>query len=161
MKHLGQSLLASIQSQLKTRIENPTNEKNPQVETFYLGTNHGVYEIQQETEGILSRIGITNGALLGKPIQALAATEDVIYAGTRSGLYRYYKALPTDTTEAIDSDAASTQNITPKRWHKVEETPFDTVSVQTTSIPIWDKHPDLRRNRKRALQQSRLRKNLA
>ena len=118
--------------------ENPTNEKNPQVETFYLGTNHGVYEIQQETEGILSRIGITNGALLGKPIQALAATEDVIYAGTRSGLYRYYKALPTDTTEAIDSDAASTQNITPKRWHKVEETPFDTVSVQATSIPIWD-----------------------
>ena len=108
------------------------------VETFYLGTNHGVYEIQQETEGILSRIGITNKALLGKPIQALAATGNVIYAGTRSGLYRYYKASPTETTRAIDGDTASTQNVTPKIWHKVEDTPFDTISVQATSIPIWD-----------------------
>ncbi|RKU23291.1 hypothetical protein C6500_02170 [Candidatus Poribacteria bacterium] len=118
--------------------ESLSNERNPQVETFYLGTNHGVYEIQQEIEGILSRIGITNGALLGKPIQALAATGNVIYAGTRSGLYRYYKAVPAHTTEAIDGDAARTQNVTPKIWHKVEETPFDTISVQATSIPIWD-----------------------
>ena len=115
--------------------ESLNNKRNSQVETFYLGTNHGVYEIQQEIEGILSRIGITNRALLGKPIQALAATGNVIYAGTRSGLYRYYKALP---TEAIDGNAASTQNVTPKIWHKVEETPFDTISVQATSIPIWD-----------------------
>ena len=118
--------------------ESLNNKRNLQVETFYLGTNHGVYEIQQEIEGILSRIGITNRALLGKPIQALAATGNVIYAGTRSGLYRYYKALPTDTTETIDGDAAHTQNVTPKIWHKVEEIPFDTISVQSISIPIWD-----------------------
>jgi len=116
----------------------PMETDSQYVETFYLGTNHGVYEIQQETERILSRIGITNGPLLGKPIQALVATENVIYAGTRSGLYRYYKALPTDTTESIDGNAAKTQNVTPKIWHKVEETPFDTISVQATSIPIWD-----------------------
>ena len=119
--------------------ENLVGERNPQVETFYLGTNHGVYEIQQGTEGVLSRIGITNGALLGKPIQALATTGDVIYAGTQSGLYRYYKAVPTDTTEAIDDDdATSTQNVTPKIWHKVQETPFNTISVQATSVPTWD-----------------------
>ena len=114
------------------------NEQATSVETFYIGTNHGVYEIRQGAERVLDRIGITNGALLGKPIQALAATGNVIYAGTRSGLYRYYKALPTDVPEAINGDAASPQNVTPKIWHKVEETPFDTISVQATSIPIWD-----------------------
>ena len=134
----GAVAISVVSVAVESEDENPTNGRNPQVETFYLGTNHGVYEIQQETEGILSRIGMTNSALLGKPIQALAATENVIYAGTRSGLYRYYKALPTDTTEAIDGAAATTQNVTPKIWHKVEETPFDTISVQATSIPIWD-----------------------
>jgi len=131
---------------VESEDKNPTNGRNPHVETFYLGTNHGVYEIQQETEGILARIGITNSALLGKPIQVLAATGNVVYAGTRSGLYRYYKAMPTDPivprastgSSQIDGDAASTQNVTPKIWHKVEETPFDTISVQAASIPIWD-----------------------
>lgn len=108
------------------------------VETFYLGTNHGVYEIRQRTEGGLDRIGITNGALLGKPIQALAAVGNVIYAGTQSGLYRYYEALPTDVSEAIDGEATSTQNIKPKIWHKVQGTPFDTISVQTINVPNWD-----------------------
>ena len=106
-------------------------------ETFYLGTNHGVYEIQQDVVGKLPRIGITNGALLGKSIQTLTTGEDVIYAGTQSGLYRYYKALPVEDNETIN-DAASTQEITPKIWHKVEGTPFDTASVQATNIPVWD-----------------------
>ena len=130
-----QSAVSSQQENLSTENRQLMETDSQYVETFYLGTNHGVYEIQQETERILSRIGTTNSALLGKPIQALAATENVIYAGTRSGLYRYYKALP---TEATDGNAASTQNITPKIWHKVEETAFDTISVQATSIPIWD-----------------------
>ena len=133
-----QSADSSQQENLSTENRRNLMADSQYVETFYLGTNHGVYEIQQETEGILSRIGITNKALLGKPIQALAATENVIYAGTRSGLYRYYKVLPTDTTESIDGDTARTQNVTPKIWHKVKETPFDTISVQATSIPIWD-----------------------
>ena len=80
--------------------EDEITERNEQAtETFYLGTNHGVYEIQQEVVGGLSRIGITNGALLGKPIQTLTASGDVIYAGAQSGLYRYYKSLPADDTE--------------------------------------------------------------
>ena len=118
--------------------EDEITERNEQAtETFYLGTNNGVYEIQPEIVGGLSRIGITNGALLGKPIQTLTAGENVIYASTQSGLYRYYKTLPADDAEAINGDA-SAQDIAPKIWHKVEGTPFDTASVQAISIPIWD-----------------------
>ena len=84
------------------------NARATPVETLYLGTNHGVYEILQDDERELDRIGITNGALLGKPIQALAAVENVIYAGTRSGLYRYYKT--DDIPEATDDDVTGTQN---------------------------------------------------
>lgn len=113
-------------------------ERNEQAtETFYLGTNHGVYEIQQDVVDKLPRIGITNGALLGKSIQTLTTGGDVIYAGTPSGLYRYYKALPIEDKETIN-DAASTQEITLKIWQKVEGTPFDTASVQAANIPIWD-----------------------
>ena len=116
-------------------IDGETTEQSRQAtETFYLGTNHGVYEIQQDVADKLPRIGITNGALLGKPIQTLTTGGNVIYAGTQSGLYRYYKSPP---AEAIDSDA-DTQRIQPKIWHKIEGTPFDTTSVQATSVPIWD-----------------------
>ena len=116
-------------------IDGETTEQSRQAtETFYLGTNHGVYEIQQDVADKLPRIGITNGALLGKPIQTLTTGGNVIYAGTQSGLYRYYKSPP---AEAIDGDAG-TQRIQPKIWHKIEGTPFDTTSVQATSVPIWD-----------------------
>ena len=97
-------------------------------ETFYLGTNHGVYEIRQDTEGKPFRIGITNGALLGKPIQSLTASENVIYAGTQSGLYRYYKVAP------ADGDDTTRVQI----WQKLEDTPFDTLSVQAVNVPHWD-----------------------
>lgn len=134
------------QENLSTENRRKLMADSQHVETFYLGTNHGVYEIQQGTGGVLSRIGITNGALLGKPIQALAATEDAIYAGTRSGLYRYYKVLPTETPvpqasiglHQIDGDETSIQNVTLKTWHKAQETPFDTISVQAISISIWN-----------------------
>ena len=110
---------------------------NQYVETFYLGTNHGVYEIQQETEGILSRIGITNSALLGKRIQALVANGNIIYAGTQKGLYRYYKVLPTNLSKIINTDG-SVQRIRPQLWHKIKGTPFDTKSVQAVHTLSWD-----------------------
>ena len=112
------------------------DEREAPVETFYLGTNHGVYEIRQDAETELNRIGITNGGLLGKTIQTLAAVGDVIYAGTQSGLYRDYKALPADVSEAIDDNVTSTQ--TPRIWHKMRGTPFDTISVQAIDVPNWD-----------------------
>lgn len=118
--------------------EDETTKRNEQAtETFYLGTNHGVYEIQQDIVDKLPRIGITNGALLGKSIQTLTTGGDVIYAGTQSGLYRYYRTLPAEDVETINGDT-STQDITPKIWHKVEGTPFDIAPVQATNIPIWD-----------------------
>ena len=112
--------------------------KRYQQRAFYLGTNHGIYEIQQDAGTKLDRIGITNGALLGKPIQALAAAGNVVYAGTQGGLYRYYKALPADTTTAIGGDATNTQNVKPKVWHKVPGTPFDTISIQAINVPNWN-----------------------
>ncbi len=114
------------------------NNQTTPAETFYLGTNHGIYKIQQDAEREFVRIGITNGVLLGKPIQALAAAGNVIYAGTQSGLYRYYKALPADVTEAIDGDVTDIQNVTPRIWHKVQATPFDTLSVQAINVPNWN-----------------------
>ncbi len=122
-------------------IEDGVSGKGKQAtpaETFYLGTNHGVYEIRQGAEPELDRVGITNGGLLGKPIQALAAVGNVIYAGTQRGLYRYHKALPADTTTAIDGDTTNTQSIKPKVWSKVQGTPFDTISIQAINVPNWN-----------------------
>ena len=126
-----------VTSLLQDDGENLTGGKNPQVEMFYLGTNHGVYEIQQETEGMLSRIGITNGALLGKRIQALTTSENIIYAGTQRGLYRYYQTLPANLPKVINT-GGSTRRIRPQLWHRMEGTPFDTVSVQAINVPPWD-----------------------
>lgn len=105
-----------------------SNEEASPVETFYLGTNHGVYEMRPDTEGKPSAIGITNGGLLGKPIRALTASENIIYAGTQNGLYRYYKTPPAD-----ENDADPTQV-----WHKVEDTPFDTLAIQAINVPHWN-----------------------
>lgn len=105
------------------------NEESPPAETFYLGTNHGIYEMRPNTQGKLSPIGITNGGLLGKPIRVLTASENIIYAGTQSGLYRYYKTPPA----ADQKDASATQV-----WHKVENTPFDTLAIQAINVPHWN-----------------------
>ncbi len=102
--------------------------EDPPTETFYLSTNNGIYEIRQDTEGKPSRIGITNGAIFGKRIQSLAASENVIYAGTQNGLYRYYKTPLPD-----ENDESPTQV-----WHKVKDTPFDTFSIQAINVTQWD-----------------------
>ena len=108
------------------------NTEDPSTETFYLSTNHGIYEMRRDAEGELFPFGITNGALFGKSIQALAATENVIYAGTQSGLYRYYKMPPVDSTGTFQSQASL------QVWHKVKGTPFDTSRVQAINILRWD-----------------------
>ena len=136
------SVNSSQQSAVSSQQENLLTDSrqlmadSQYVETFYLGTNHGVYEIRQDAGTELDRIGITNGGLLGKTIQTLAAVGNVIYAGTQSGLYRYYKALPADVSETIDDNVTGTQN--PRIWHKMRGTPFDTISVQAISVPNWD-----------------------
>ncbi|RKU09600.1 hypothetical protein C6503_20830 [Candidatus Poribacteria bacterium] len=105
------------------------NKEAPPGETFYLGTNHGIYEMRPDDKGKPSPVGITNGALLGKSIQALTANKNIIYAGTQSGLYRYYKTPSADE----ENDESPTQV-----WHKVEDTPFDTLSIQAVNVPHWD-----------------------
>ena len=122
---------------VKDNSGSPTTLEKQQVEIFYLGTNHGIYEIQAESEGGYSRVGITNGALLGKRIEALTTSGDIIYAGTTRGLYRYYKALSQKEIEMIHADG-STQRIQPQIWHKIEGTPFDTESIQAVNATHWD-----------------------
>ena len=122
---------------IEDEVADPTTEKKAQTETFYVGTNHGIYEIQPDAAGTHSRISITNGALLGKRIQALTTNEDLIYAGTQRGLYRYYKVLPDSGTEVIRADG-SIQRIQSRIWHKVEGTPFDAASIQAINTPHWD-----------------------
>ena len=124
-------------STIEEDVAGGNNQATP-TETFYLGTNHGIYEMQQDAKGAFVRIGITNGALLGKPIQALTIGGSVVYAGTRNGLYRYYKIRPPDANNAIDPDVTSTQNIKPRVWYKVKGTPFDTSSVQAINVPNWN-----------------------
>ena len=114
-----------------------TNEEERKVETFYIATNHGVYIIQTDADGTRSHVGITNGSILGRRIQALTTSENVIYAGTQRGLHRYYKALPANLTEVVGIDG-SIRRIRSHVWHKVEGTPFDNASVQAVNTPHWD-----------------------
>ena len=123
-----QTVAISVNSRADADEVTENNKKPPPAETFYLGTNHGIYEIRQDAEGKPFPVGITNGTLLGKPIQVLTASENIIYAGTQSGLYRYYKTPPADENEANPT----------RVWHKVEDTPFDTLSVQAVNVPHWD-----------------------
>ena len=125
---VGETFNASTISVNPSAEEAERDNEGSTTETFYLGTNHGVYEMRRDAEGKLLRVGITNGALLGKSIQSLTASENVIYAGTQSGLYRYYKVAP------ADGDDTSPVQI----WEKLQDTPFDTLSVQTVNVPHWD-----------------------
>ena len=113
------------------------NEEKRQIETFYVATNHGVYRVQADTKDAAARVGITNGELLGKQIQALTTSRNIIYAGTTKGLYRYYKVLPRGGIEMIRADG-STGRIQSQTWHKVEGTPFDTATIQAVNTPHWN-----------------------
>ncbi len=77
---------------------------------FYLGTNHGVYIIEEDV-----RSGVTNGDIIGKRVQALTRTDKGLYAGTPDGLYR----LEVGTEKAT--------------WVKVENIQFANPSVQAIS----------------------------
>lgn len=123
-----QAIVISVNSRSDGDEVTENNKEAPLGETFYLGTNHGIYEMRPDAKGKMAPIGITNASLLGKSIQALTANKNVIYAGTQSGLYRYYKTPPTD-----ENDESPTQV-----WHKVEGTPFDTLSIQTINVPHWN-----------------------
>ena len=120
-------------SAVEDEAPNQGREEDPPPETFYLSTNNGIYEIRRNPEGKPSWIGITNGAIFGKRVQALAATENLIYAGTPSGLYRYYRIPPAGDAETLGQTENPTQI-----WQKMTGTPFDTRSIQAINILQWD-----------------------
>ena len=122
---------------LKETEASPTVEETSKTETFYIATNHGVYSVQAGTRDAAARVGITNGELLGKQIQALTTSRNIIYAGTTKGLYRYYKVLPRGGIEMTRADG-SIRRIQSQTWHKVEGTPFDTATIQAVNIPHWN-----------------------
>ena len=122
---------------LKAAAASSTVEEASKTETFYIATNHGVYSVQADTKEGRARVGITNGDLLGKQIQALTTSRNIIYAGTTKGLYRYYKVLPRGGIEMIRADG-SVRRIQPQTWHKVEGTPFDTATIQAVNTPHWN-----------------------
>lgn len=124
-------------STVEDEVPTQNAEGNPPTETFYLSTNNSIYEMRRNSEEKLSRFGITNGAIFGKRVQALAASEDVIYAGTPSGLYRYYRVPPADDAEAVGRGGFLTAQPF-QLWHKVIHTPFDTRSIQAINILQWD-----------------------
>ena len=120
-------------SAVEDEARNQNAAENPPTETFYLSTNNGIYEIRRNPEGKPSRISITNGGILGKRVQALAASENVIYAGTPSGLYRYYRVPTAGDTETFGQSVSPIQI-----WHKVTGTPFDTRSIEAINVLQWD-----------------------
>ena len=130
---VGETFTAVTISVKPSAVEDEARNQNaaepPPTETFYLSTNNGIYEIRRNPEGKPSRISITNGAILGKRVQALAASENVIYAGTPSGLYRYYRVPHAGDTETFGQGVSPIQI-----WHKVTATPFDTHSIEAINV---------------------------
>ncbi len=124
----------------ETAQDTPLKQPAKPNETFYIGTNHGVYETQGRLNRTFGRTGITNGPLLGKFIHALAAGEDVLYAGTQSGLYRYYKTVPVPPDTAPDAEGENRKRLAPEHWYKVEGTPFDATAVHAIGLPTWNRN---------------------
>ena len=120
---------------IRTETAAATDDAAAPDPTFYLGTNHGIYEIRQDEKAGFVRAGITNEALLGKSVQTLATGGNTIYAGTKSGLYRYYIASPNET---IEGEATNAEKPEPKVWHKLKGTAFDTVPIQALNVPPWN-----------------------
>ncbi len=107
-----------------------------ETETLFLGTDHGIYffQIEENTDTKKEnekpkKVGITNGELVGKPIQTIAVSDEYIYAGTVGGVYRCSKGI------------TKTSLIAPKKeliWTKINATLFDNRSVQAINIPSWN-----------------------
>ncbi|MCE2400973.1 AI-2E family transporter [Candidatus Poribacteria bacterium] len=123
-----------------------------ETETFYLGTNHGIYFYQinkdvdanKENKDVDAnkentepeRNGITNGELVGKPIQTIAVSDKFIYAGTKGGVYRCSKKIvKVAMGETEDSLITPTEDLI---WTKINATRFDNQSIQSVNIPSWD-----------------------
>ncbi|MXV78206.1 AI-2E family transporter [Candidatus Poribacteria bacterium] len=120
-------------------------------ETLFLGTNHGIYILEEKekeenkendkeengkTIKDLKRIGITNGELLGKHIHCIAVSDKYIYAGTQGGIYRCSRKI-------VDLARGKTKGSLIKPdddqiWKKMTATRFDDRSIVDINIPSWN-----------------------
>lgn len=117
-------------------------------ETYYLGTDHGIYILQEiddekkkkkknlKKEDEFSKKGITNGGLVGKKLLSIAVNDEYIYAGTLQGLYRCNKGIVQAAT-----GKTKTSLVTPDEtliWKKIENTPFENNIIQVVNTPVWN-----------------------
>ncbi len=135
--------------------------------TLYLATDHGIYIYQFEKEPVSGnepkRMGITNGEIVGKRINAISVNNDFIYAGTDSGVYRCDKDIVKVVTGKTDDVSKPTESsprigfmkriwhvLIGKRensavalsnklvWKKIDTEFFDTRSVRAINTPTWN-----------------------
>lgn len=115
-------------------------------ETLFLGTNHGIYFYEDDkgdrendknsNNDEPSRVGITNGELVGKAIQSIAVSDKYIYAGTQGGVYRCSRKIVKVAKREIEGSLINpTLELT---WTKINATRFNDRSIEAVNIPSWD-----------------------
>lgn len=111
-------------------------------ETFFLGTDHGIYFVQVDRDNNNTRddkpkkVGITNGDLVGKSIQSIAVNQKYIYAATKYAVYRCSKSIVKAATGKIESSLIMpTEELI---WTKIDTTLLGTRPIQTINAPKWD-----------------------
>ena len=113
--------------------------------SLYLATDHGIYffykkidvnsKTGQQTSEI-KRIGITNGEVVGKKINAISINDDYIYAGADTGVYRCERDIAKVVKE--ETGATSIELSTDMVWTKIETNLFNTRPVQAINTPSWN-----------------------
>ncbi len=112
-------------------------------ESLILGTKHGIYFLKNEKKSKdnqpsnePAQIGITNGELVGKPIDQVTVGNKYIYAIAKNEIYRCNKAVvPTATNKKKGSLIAPPEEL---EWRKLRTTYFEDHTLQTIHAPTWD-----------------------
>ena len=112
-------------------------------ETLILGTKHGIYFLKNNKKSKdnnkndePSQIGITNGELVGKPIDQISVGNKYIYAIAENEIYRCSKVvIPTAAGKTKRSLIDPTEEL---EWHKLRTTYFENHTLQTIHAPAWD-----------------------
>ena len=113
--------------------------------SLYLATDHGIYfyykkiDVDSKTgeqTSELKRLGITNGEIVGKKINAISVNNDYIYAGTDTGVYRCEKNIAKVLKEETGGTSIELSN--DLVWTKIETNIFDTRPVQAINTPSWN-----------------------
>ncbi len=108
-------------------------------ETLILGTKHGIYFLKNEKKSKdtePTQIGITNGELVGKPIDQITVGNKYIYAIAENEIYRCSKTvIPTAAGKTKKSLIAPPEEL---EWRKLRTTYFENHTLLTFHAPAWD-----------------------